>query len=143
MVLAQVPITPTNNLRTLQLNSHIRRAQQCHALTILPDTPTRRRHPHHSYCEPDDRPRLLWDRSTEPRGRSAGGHVKQTTHALRVRHGNKAIHACKPLSIPVGTGDIVTTTPRILWQIQLPLNTLLDENVVGEGLQVWSQDGHC
>jgi hypothetical protein len=53
---------------------------------------------------------------------------------------NGAFHAGQPLAVSVGIGDILTAATRILRKIQLSLDTLLDENTMGEDLYVRHQN---
>ncbi len=99
--------------------------------------------PNHHHRESDNRFGFLWDRATPLGGRGTGGNVKQAAYALWVQYCNGAIHAGQPLAVSVGIGDILTAPPRILRKIQFSLDTLLDENAVGEDLYVWHQNDCC
>ena len=129
-----------NCLRPLQLNGHFQLTKQCSAQTILPDIPTWWGRLHYHHREPNHRFRLFRDWAATPGGRGTGGDVEKVTHALRVQHSDGVIHVGQPLTVSVRIGDIFTTAPRILRKIQLPLDTLLDENAMGEGL--WRQNGY-
>ncbi len=52
----------------------------------------------------------------------------------------QGFHAGQPLAVSVGIGEILTASTRILKKIQLSLDTLLDENAMGEDLYVRHQN---
>ncbi len=97
----------------------------------------------HHHRESDNRFGFLWDRAASLGGRGTGGNVKQATYALWMGYCNGAFHVGKPLTVSVGIGDILTASTRILRKIQFSLDTLLDENAMGEDLYVRHQNDCC